>query len=90
MSEKSNENLKRAEDLLKQSNKLKTDFENNFNELKNFNDKLREYYPDLSPSPSIEDAEPYIKINKQISKITKIIENYKNVNKLAEYSVNSN
>lgn len=81
MSDKTNENIKRAEDLLKQLNKLKTDFENDFNELKNFNDKLREYYPDLSPSPSIEDAEPYIKINKEISKITKTIEKLKNDNK---------
>ena len=81
MSDKRNENLKRAEDLLKQLNKLKTDFENDFNELKNFNDKLRGYYPDLSPSPSIEDAEPYIKINKEISKITKTIGKLKNDNK---------
>ena len=77
MSDKRNENLKRAEDLSKQLNKLKTDFENDFNELKNFNDKLRGYYPDLSPSPSIEDAEPYIKINKEISKSQKPLKNLK-------------
>lgn len=81
MSDKRNDDIKYLEACLKQANKIKAEFENKFNKLKDFNDKLREYYPDLPLSPSIEDAEPYIKINKEISKLTKAIEKQKTDNK---------
>lgn len=81
MSDKSTASIAQLEDWLARANELKVKLENEVARTEACVNKIREKHPALPPAKPVSDFDSYNKLNANISRITKIIENYKNDNK---------
>lgn len=81
MSDKRTASIEQLEDWLARANEHKVKLENEVARTEACVNKIREKHPYLKPAKPVSEFDSYNKLITNISRITKIIEKYKNDNK---------